>query len=85
MYLPSDKLEARKSCSKLSKASLMSELKGSIAEGPPGVGSCWPCFSSRLRTEVEDLGIVSLGSGSLRMVSTSSEYCEGKSAMATSL
>ena len=81
MYLPSGKLEALKSCSNLSKASLMCRLRGSIDEGPLGLSSCWPFLSSRPRTEVEDLGIVSLGSERSRMclkVSTFAHW-EGKS------
>ena len=42
MYLPSGKLEAKKSCSNFSKASLRKGLRGSIAEGPLGLSSCWP-------------------------------------------
>ena len=67
MYLPSGKLAAWKSCSNLSKASLMTELSGSIEEGPLGLSSWQPFSSSRPMTEVEDLGIDSLGSGSERM------------------
>ena len=60
MYLPSGKLEAKKSCSDFSKASLKMGFKGTIAEGPLDLSSCWPFSSSRPSTEVEDLGKVSL-------------------------
>ena len=88
MYLPSAKLAAWKSCSNLSKASLITELSGSIEKGPLGLSSCRPFSSSRPITEVEDLDIDSLGSGRERMrlkVSTSSAYWEGTSDRATSL
>ena len=52
----------------LSKASLMCELSGSIEEGPLGLSSCWPFLPSRPITEVEDLGMVSLGSGISRIL-----------------
>ena len=67
MYFPSGKLEALKSCSNLSKASLRYGLSGSIDEGPLGLSSCWPFTSSRPRTKVEDLGIVSLWTGRSRV------------------
>ena len=85
MYLPSGKLAAWKSCSNLSK---VSELSGSIEEGPLGLSSSGHFSSSRPMTEVEDLGMDSLGSGRERMrlkVSTSSAYWEGTSDRATSL
>ena len=88
MYLPSGKLAAGKSCSNLSKASLITELSGSIEEGTLGLSSRWPFSSSRPMTEVEDQGMDSLGSGRERMclnVSTSSAYWEGTSDRATSL
>ena len=39
MYLPSGKLVAWKSCSDISKASLITELSGSIEEGPQDLSS----------------------------------------------
>ena len=39
MYLPSGKLAAWKSCPNLSKVSLITELSGSIEEGPLGLRS----------------------------------------------
>ena len=87
-YFPSDKLAALKSRWNLSKASLITELSGRIEERPLGLSSWRPFSSSRPNTEVEDLGIESLGSGRERMrlkVSTSSEYWEGMSDRATSL
>ena len=54
--------------------SLRIGLRGSIAEGPLGLSSCWLFSSSRPSTVVEDLGRVSLGSGRSRIwlkVSTS--------------
>ena len=65
MYLPSGKLEAKKSCSNFSKASLRMGFKGGIAEGPLGHSSCWPFSLSRPSTVVEDQGKVSLGQGDL--------------------
>ena len=56
---------------------LKGELRGSIEEGPLGISSCWPFLSSRPRTEVENLGMVSHGSGRSRIrlkVFTSSAY-----------
>ena len=61
MYLPSGRLEAKKSSSNFSKTYLIMGFKGSIAEGPLGLSSCWPFSSSRPSTVVEDLGKVSLG------------------------
>ena len=57
MYLPLGKLEAKKSCSNFSKASLRMGFKGGIAEGPLGLSSRWPFLSSRPSTVVEDLGV----------------------------
>ena len=53
MYLPSGKLEAKKSCSNFSKASLKIGFKGSIAEGLLGLSSCWPFSLSRPSTVVD--------------------------------
>ena len=62
---------------KLIKGIFDVRAKGGIAEGPLGLSSCWPFLSSRPKTEVEDLGMVSLGLGRSRIrlkVSTSTAY-----------
>ena len=62
---------------KLIKGIFDVRAKRSIEEGPLGLSSCWPFLSSRPKTKVEDLGMVSLGSGRSRIhlkVSTSSAY-----------
>ena len=56
MYLPSGKLEAKKSWSNFSKAFLRMVFKGSIAVGFLGLSSGWPFSASRPSTVVEDLG-----------------------------
>ena len=55
MYLLSGKLEEKKSYWNFSKVSLRKGLRGSMAEGPLGLSSCWPFSSSRPSTVVEEL------------------------------